>query len=240
MMSHLLENLDIEIFADGANLTDMIKKYNEMPLIKGFTTNPTLLRKAGVEDYAKFAKQVVELIPDRSLSFEVIADELDVMMAQAKEISSWGENVFVKIPVMNTQGMPTYRIIDALSSQEVKVNVTAVFTLGQVDQIERCLRPGVPAYISIFAGRIADSGVDPTDLMTYAPNLVAGTKIKIIWASPREILNIFQAEQCCCNIIPVADSLLNKLHLVGKNHRLFSQETVQMFYDDAKKAGYKI
>jgi len=240
MLSHLLENLDIEIFADGANLSDMIKKYNEMPWIKGFTTNPTLLRKAGVEDYEKFAKQVIELIPDRSISFEVIADELDIMVVQAKKISSWGENVFVKIPVMNTQGVPTYEVIDVLSKLGVKVNVTAVFTMEQVDAIDRCLRPGVPAYISIFAGRIADSGVDPTDLMTYAPNLVAGTQIKILWASPREVLNIFQAEACGCHIITVADSLLNKLSSVGKKHRQFSQETVQMFYDDAQKAGYTL
>jgi len=238
-MNKKLEQLKVKIFADGADRKSMLELY-ENPLIKGFTTNPTLMRKAGVRSYKSFAKGIAKAIPDRPLSFEVFADDFSEMEIQAREISSWGENIYVKIPVMNTKGENSYPLIRALTEDGVKVNVTAVLTQQQVKHVHHHLRAGTPAYLSIFAGRIADTGTDPVPLMKYAVKFLGGSQTELIWASPREVLNIFQADACGVHVITVSNALLKKLALVGKDHAVFSLDTVRMFYVDAQEAGYTL
>ena len=233
-------NLKVKLFADGADLAGMKEMYAN-PMIRGFTTNPTLMRKAGVQDYKAFAHQVIEAIPDRPISFEVFADEFDEMERQALDIASWGKNVSVKIPVTNTRKESAGPLIERLSKAGVALNVTAVTTLEQVRNITDRLASATPAIISVFAGRIADTGRDPIPLMAEAVNIMrAKPKAELIWASPRELLNIFQADSVGCHIITATNDILKKLSLVGKDLEQYSLETVQMFYKDAQAAGYKI
>lgn len=232
--------LKIKIFADGANFDD-IRKLNDHPLVQGFTTNPTLMREAGVQDYEAFAREVLAVITEKPISFEVFADDLDGMYAQARTIASWGRNVNVKIPVTNTQGVFTGPVIKRLSAEGVSLNVTAVFTLKQTAEILEALHPGTPSIISIFAGRIADAGRDPIPDMEAAAKLIhPHPGVDLLWASPREVLNIYQADAAGCDIITVTASLLKKLELYGKDLDEFSLETVKMFYRDATTAGYQI
>ncbi len=233
-------DLRVKIFADGADLPGIIKLYANS-LIKGFTTNPTLMRKAGVKDYADFARDVLQAVPDRPVSFEVFADEFGEMERQAREIAGWGPNVNVKIPVTNTKGTFCGPLIEQLSHAGIAVNVTAVMTLEQVSAIARCLAPDTPAIVSVFAGRIADTGRDPVPLMTEAVRILkARPKAELIWASPRELLNIFQADDIGCHIITVTHDVLGKLSLVGKDLAAYSLETVEMFHRDAQAAGFSI
>lgn len=236
-----LQTLKIKIFADGADLSGMKAMYAN-PLIKGFTTNPTLMKAAGVRDYKTFAAEVLTAIPDRPVSFEVFADDFSEMEQQAREIASWGRNVNVKIPVTNTKGAFAGPLIERLSKAGVVVNVTAVFTLDQVRRVAEALSPATPAIVSVFAGRVADSGIDPVPLMRDAAQLLRSERPKseLLWASPRELLNIFQADDCGCGIITVTNEVLKKLSLIGKNQDEYSLETVKMFYGDAQAAGYKI
>jgi transaldolase len=235
-----VEHLKIKIFADGADLKG-IKESATDPRIKGFTTNPTLMRAAGVTDYRAFALDVLRVVPDRPVSFEVFADDFPTMEAQAREIASWGENVYVKIPVTNTKGEFAGPLIAALSRANVKVNVTAVMTLEQIGRIGEAVAETTPAVVSVFAGRIADTGRDPVPLMAEGVRLLrARPKAELLWASPRELLNIFQANDIGCHVITVTNDLIKKLALVGKDLGIYSRETVAMFYKDAAAAGYSI
>ncbi len=235
-----LHALRIKIFADGADL-DGIIRMAQNPLIKGFTTNPTLMRKAGVGDYERFAREVLAAVPDRPVSLEVFADEFSEMIWQAKAIASWGPNVNVKIPVTNTRREFTGPVIRELSQSGIVVNVTAVLTVNQVRRIARCLAPGTPAIVSLFAGRVADTGVDPVPVMRAARKaLVERPRAELLWASPRELLNIVQADEIGCPIITATNDILAKLALLGKDLDEYSLETVKMFHRDAVAAGYKI
>ena len=236
----LINKLRVKIFADGADLDGIMKMYAN-PLIKGFTTNPTLMRKAGITDYEAFARKLLAAIPNRPVSLEVFADDFDEMERQAKVIASWGKNVNVKIPVTNTKREFSGALIRELSESGVAVNVTAITTLEQVSQVTECLAPGTPAIVSVFAGRIADTGVDPLPLMAEAVKILESKpKAELIWASPRELLNIFQADAIGCHIITVSHDILAKLSLVGKKLEDHSLDTVQMFHRDAAAAGYTI
>lgn len=233
-------DLKIKIFADGADLAG-IKAMAAKPWIKGFTTNPTLMRKAGVTDYKAFALEVLRAVPDRPVSFEVFADDFDDMEAQALEINSWGPNVNVKIPVTNTKRQFAGSLIRRLSEAGVRLNITAVLTLDQVRAITDHLSPDTPAIVSVFAGRIADTGTDPVPIMRQALAIMqTRPKAELLWASPRELLNIVQANEIGCHIITATNDILNKLSLLGKDHGDYSLETVQMFYRDASAAGYTI
>jgi len=235
-----VDKLGVKIFADGADFDGIMKMYAN-PLIRGFTTNPTLMRKAGVSDYEAFARKLLAAVPDRPVSLEVFADEFDEMERQARVIASWGGNVNVKIPVTNTRREFSGPLIRKLSAAGVALNVTAVFTLDQVRQVAECLAPDTPAIVSVFAGRIADSGMDPVPLMADAVNILkAKPRAELIWASPRELLNIIQADAIGCHIITVTNDILAKLGLVGKNQDDYSLETVQMFHRDAAAAGFAI
>jgi transaldolase len=235
-----IKNLKVKLFADGADLAGM-KEMAANPMIKGFTTNPTLMRKAGIVDYKAFARDVLQVIPDRPVSFEVFADDFGEMEAQAREIASWGKNVNVKIPVTNTKKQFAGPLVQRLSRAGVVVNVTALMTLDQVERITEALDPKTPAIISVFAGRIADTGVDPMPIMkTSVQVMQAKPKAELIWASPRELLNVFQADAIGCHIITATNDILKKLSLVGKDLDKYSLETVEMFYKDAKAAGYTI
>ena len=235
-----IKALKVKLFADGADLTGM-KEMAANPLIKGFTTNPTLMRQAGVTDYSAFAREVLKAIPDRPVSFEVFADDFGQMEAQALEIASWGANVNVKIPVTNTKKEFSGALIERLSKADVKLNVTAVMTLEQVKEITERLATKTPAIISVFAGRIADTGRDPMPIMAKAVQIMkAKPKAELIWASPRELLNVFQADSIGCHIITATNDILKKLSLVGKGLEKYSLETVEMFYKDAQAAGYMI
>jgi transaldolase len=235
-----LSELKIKIFADGADKEGMLEMYRN-PLIKGFTTNPTLLRKAGVSDYETFALDILKSIPDRPISFEVLSDEFNEMEIQAQKISAWGKNVYVKIPVTNTRRESSVKIIGRLSQTGVKVNVTAMLTLDQVRDVAQVLNGGGPAYVSVFAGRIADTGRDPMPLMAAAVEMLRlYPNIDLIWASPRELLNIFHADLIGCPIVTVTHDILKKLNLVGKDLHDYSLDTVKMFRDDALKAGYTL
>jgi transaldolase len=235
-----LADLGVEIFADGADL-DGIKAMYAKPWIRGFTTNPTLMRKAGVADYRRFAAQVLQVVPDRPVSFEVFADDFAEMERQAREIASWGPNVDVKIPVMNTRRESAGPLIQRLSRAGVQVNVTAVLTLQQVKAITASLAEDTRAIVSVFAGRIADTGVDPVPAMREALKILqARPRAKLLWASPRELLNVVQASDIGCHIITVTNELLAKLSLLGKDHDDYSLETVEMFRRDAVAAGYTI
>jgi transaldolase len=235
-----VERLTVKIFADGANLEGMAALARD-PRIAGFTTNPTLMRSAGITDYKAFAREVLAAIPDRSISFEVFSDDLDEMARQAREIASWGEQVYVKIPVSNTEGQSTGPLIKSLSRAGVKVNVTALMTLQQVKDVAANLAGGAPSYISVFAGRVADTGRDPVPLMAACVEaLRSQPQIELIWASPRELLNVFQADAIGCHIITVTHDVLKKLALVGKNLDEYSLDTVKMFRSDAVAAGFTL
>ena len=235
-----LSDLKIKLFADGANVAQILQA-NANPLIKGFTTNPTLMRSAGVSDYEGFARKVLESVTAKPISFEVFADEFCEMERQAHKIAGWGGNVYVKIPVTNTRRESSVELVRRLSHSGVKVNVTAVLTLDQVRAAAGALAGGAPAVISVFAGRIADTGRDPVPIMATAVELVRPTpNIELIWASPRELLNIFQADEVGCHIITATDSVLGKLGLVGKNLDDYSLETVVMFHTDAARSGYDL
>ena len=235
-----LKSLKIKIFADGADLQRMKAMYAN-PIVKGFTTNPTLMKIAGVADYVEFAKKVLAAIPDRPVSFEVFADEFDAMERQALEIASWGRNVNVKIPVTNTKGAFAGPLISALAKRGVQLNVTAIFTLDQVRSVAEALHVDTPAIVSVFAGRIADCGIDPVPLMAEAVRILkVRPKAELLWASPRELLNVLQADEVGCGIITATSDIIKKLSLLGKNQEEYSLETVKMFYDDARKAGFNI
>lgn len=235
-----MDNLQIKIFADGAELAGMLQFYRE-PYIKGFTTNPTLMHKAGIRDYAGFAREILAAIPDRPISFEVFSDEFDEMERQARAIASWGQNVYVKIPVTNTRREPAYRLIRRLSEAGVQVNVTALMTLAQVRDVVEAVKDGAPSNISVFAGRIADTGRDPVPLMAAAVALLQlAPRAELIWASPRELLNIYHADSVGCHIITVTHDVLKKLSLVGKNLDDYSLDTVRMFHTDAQRAGFAL
>ena len=235
-----VKQLKVKLFADGADLAGM-REMAANPMIKGFTTNPTLMRKAGIVDYKAFAADVLRIIPDRAVSFEVFADDFGQMEAQAREIASWGRNVNVKIPVTNTKREFAGALIERLSKAGVMINVTAVMTLDQVERITARLDPKTPAIISVFAGRIADTGVDPLPIMQKSVQIMkAKPKAELIWASPRELLNVFQADAVGCHIITATNDILKKLALVGKDLDQYSLETVEMFYKDARAAGFTI
>ena len=235
-----VSELRIKIFADGADKPAMMKLY-QSEYITGFTTNPTLMRKAGITDYEAFSRDIIASIPDRPLSFEVFADDMAEMERQARSIATWGENVYVKVPVTNTLGEPTYDLVSQLSRAGVKLNVTALMTLGQVRDVCRALEGGAPAYVSVFAGRMADTGRDPVPMMTEAVELLAKhPQIELIWASPRELLNIFQADEIGCHIITVTSDILSKLVLVGKDLGEYSLDTVKMFRADAVASGFTL
>jgi len=231
----------IRIFADGADAETMLRRHRE-GLVRGFTTNPTLMKKAGVRDYAAFAREVLSAIRDLPVSFEVFSDEFAEMERQALEIASWGENVNVKIPITDTRGASALAVVRSLLAQGVKLNVTAILTREQWKALREVLGPSDDVIVSIFAGRIADTGVDPVPLMAQAvEDFRALPKAKVLWASPREVLNVYQAEACGCHIITATDDLLAKLwRLRGKSLHELSLETVRMFHDDAQKAGFAL
>jgi transaldolase len=235
-----LSDLKVKIFADGADRAGMLDLYRN-PLIKGFTTNPTLMRTAGITDYEAFARDILKVIPDRPISLEVFSDDFAEMEVQARRIASWGETVYVKIPVTNTQGESSIPLIRALAKAGVKQNVTALMTLAQVRDVAAGLGSGPAACISVFAGRIADTGRDPVPMMAAAVQILAMyPHIELIWASPRELLNIFHADQVGCHIITVTHDVLKKLALVGKDLGDYSLDTVKMFRNDAIKAGFRL
>ena len=235
-----VEQLNIKIFADGANKEGMLEM-NAKPFIKGLTTNPTLMNKAGIRDYKSFALEILSEIKDKSISFEVFSDDFTDMERQAEEIASWGDNVYVKIPITNTKRETCYALVEKLASQKIKVNVTALMTVAQVRDVVTVLQPDVPSYISVFAGRIADTGRDPVPLMKEAVDLLKSSpSAELIWASPRELLNIFQADSIGCHIITVTNDILKKLSQVGYDLDEYSLDTVKMFYSDARAAGYTL
>ena len=234
-----LENYNIEIFADGASI-EGIRRAKENPLIKGFTTNPTLMRSSGVDDYKKFAQEALDIIDGSPISFEVFSDDLDEMYVQAKKISSFGRNISVKIPITNTKGYSTKKLVESLIKDEIVCNVTAMFTMKHVEEICSICDPDVEIILSIFAGRIADTGLDPIPIMKEAVNYTKNSNAKILWASPREALNIVQANEVGCSIITITEDLLNKTANFNKDLNQFSLETVEMFYNDALKSGFNI
>jgi transaldolase len=231
---------DLKVFADGADRAGILE-LRENPLIRGFTTNPTLMRSAGIDDYESFALDLVGLVGDRPISFEVFSDEESEMEVQAHKIGSWGDNVYVKIPITNTEGIDTGALLRRLSADGIKCNVTALMTVAQVQQTVTNLVPGVPAFVSVFAGRVADTGRDPVPLMREARRALDGTPdVELIWASPREILNIVQAAEIGCHVITVTHEILKKLPTLGRDLDEFSLDTVRMFHRDAEAAGYSL
>jgi transaldolase len=235
-----LSELKVKLFADGADRAQ-IQAAQANPMISGFTTNPTLMRVAGVKDYEAFAHEVLEIVTERPISFEVFADEFCEMERQAHKIARWAENVYVKIPVTNTRRQSSMELVHRLSHSGVKVNVTAILTLDQVRDASAALGGGAPGVVSVFAGRVADTGLDPVPLMAAAVELVSAyPNVELLWASPRELLNIFQANDIGCHIITATDSVLSKLKTVGKNLDDYSLETVLMFHTDAAKSGYQL
>lgn len=233
-------DLKIKLFADGAEKKSMLELYAN-PVIQGFTTNPTLMRKAGISDYQAFARDILSVISDRPISFEVFADDFDEMERQARIITTWGANVYVKIPVTNTLRESACPLIRKLSSAGIKLNVTAILTLCQVREVVDALAGGAPSDVSVFAGRIADTGVDPVPIMEEAVGMLAPhPQMELIWASPRELLNVFQADAIGCQIITATPDILKKLSLTGKDLGQYSLETVQMFADDAAKSGFTL
>ena len=235
-----ITDLKIKLFADGADKAGMLEMYRN-PAIRGFTTNPTLMRKAGIRDYEAFAREILAAIPDRPISFEVMVDEFSGMEDQARMIAGWAENVFVKIPVTNTRGESSAALVRRLSHDGIKVNVTALLPLDQVRTVTEALAGGAPANVSVFAGRIADTGRDPVPLMAAAVEaLRAAPNAELIWASPRELLNVFQADAVGCHIITATNDILKKLALVGKDLSAYSLDTVKMFYTDAVASGFTV
>ena len=230
----------IKLFADGADKQDILDMYKN-PRIDGFTTNPTLMRKAGITDYVTFAKEILDEITDKPVSFEVFADEYEEMEQQALKISKWGENVYVKIPVMNTKKIPSYELIRHLSLKGVKINITAIMTLEQVRLVSESVIGGPSCFVSVFAGRIADTGVDPVPLMRQALKILKiAPNAELLWASPREVFNVYQAKSIGCHIITATNDILKKLNMKAKDLTEFSQETVQMFHQDAQASGFKL
>jgi len=235
-----VDNLKIKLFADGANIDEILALYKN-PKIKGFTTNPTLMRKAGISDYISFAKEVLNQIKDRPISFEVFADDFDNMERQAEIINSWADNVYVKIPITNTKSESSLELVNKLSHAGIKLNITAIMTKDQVKGVHEALNQDVPSIVSVFAGRIADTGVDPVPFMKDCADIISSNKnAELLWASPRELLNVFQADACGSHIITATPDLLKKLELVEKDLQQYSLETVKMFHDDASNAGYTI
>jgi transaldolase len=235
-----VEDLKVKIFADGADKTSMLEMYQK-PFIKGLTTNPTLMNKAGIRDYRAFCKDILLSIKDKPLSFEVFSDDFKEMQRQAFEIASWADNVYVKIPITNTKSETCYALVKKLAKEKVKLNVTALMTLDQVSHVVESLDTSVPSYISIFAGRVADTGRDPLPMMTEALCRMKSNPLsELIWASPRELLNIFQADHIGCHVITVTNDILKKLSLVGYDLDKYSLDTVKMFYNDAVVAGFKL
>jgi transaldolase len=235
-----ISELKIKLFADGADKAQILQAQAN-PLIRGFTTNPTLMRAAGVKNYEEFAHEILKVVTDRPISFEVFADEFDEMERQAHKIAGWAKNVYVKIPVTNTRRESSMELVRRLALSGVKVNVTAILTLEQVRDTTAALAGGAPSVVSVFAGRIADTGQDPVPLMTQAVKTVSShSDIELLWASPRELLNIFQANDVGCHIITATDSVLSKLKTVGKDLDEYSLETVRMFYNDAAHSGYQL
>lgn len=235
-----LPPINIKLFADGADMDGIMEMYAN-PMIKGFTTNPTLMNKVGIKDYEEFGRKVLAAVPDRPVSLEVFADEFDEMEAQALEIASWGGNVNIKIPITNTKGDSSAALINKLSHAGVSLNITAILTIDQVREVTENLSPDTPAIVSVFAGRIADTGIDPMPVMKECVDILsAKPKAELLWASPRELLNIFQANEVGCHIITATNDVLKKLSLVGKDLAEYSLETVEMFYNDATSAGYSI
>jgi transaldolase len=232
-----VESLRVKIFADGADKAGMLEMARR-PYVRGFTTNPTLMRRAGIVDYAAFARDILASLPDRPISFEVLSDEFEEMERQAREIASWGSNVFVKIPVMNTRREPSYELIARLAAVGIPLNVTA---LEQVERVSAALGDGAPSFVSVFAGRIADTGRDPMPLMAAAVRTLSQHRSQaLLWASPRELLNLFHADAVGCHVITMTNDLLQKLPLVGRDLEQLSLETVEMFHGDARAAGYEI
>ena len=230
----------MKLFADGAERGEMLRMYRN-PLIRGFTTNPTLMRKAGITGYEAFARDVLTAIPDRPISLEVFSDEFGEMEQQALKIASWGDNVYVKIPVTNTRGESSSPLLRCLSKKNVRLNVTALLTLEQVGEVTEAMAACPSGYVSVFAGRIADTGRDPVPVMRRAVEILSNTPhLELIWASPRELLNVFQADQVGCHVITATNDILKKLELVGKDLSTYSLETVKMFRDDAIKAGFEL
>jgi len=235
-----IKDIKIKIFADGADLNS-IKELNRNLYISGFTTNPTLMKKGGVKDYKKFAFDMLKIVKDKPVSFEVFSDEINEMENQAREISSWGKNIYVKIPITNSKGIKTYKLVEKLSKDGIKCNVTAILLIEQVQEIYQVSDPNTDIIISIFAGRIADAGVDPTSTMREAVSLCKNKKkIQILWASSRELINILQANSTGCHIITVPHQILKKIDGMGKDLKQLSLETVKTFLSDAVSAGYNI
>ena len=235
-----LDILNIKLFADGADLKNIFE-LNNKSYIKGFTTNPTLMRQSGVSSYKSFASEIINSIGNKSISFEVLSDDFNEMERQGNEIASWGENVYVKIPISNCAGESTTRVIKKLVKQGCKLNITAIMTLDQIINIVNDLDSNIPSYISIFGGRIADTGRDPVETFEKARDAIVNlAKCEIIWASPRELLNIFQAEESGCDIITLTNDLLKKIPLIGKDLSEYSQDTVKMFVEDAIQSNLKL
>jgi len=235
-----IADLKVKLFADGAERLEMLRLYAN-PLIQGFTTNPTLMRKAGVADYEAFAREILALIPDRPVSFEVFSDDFMEMERQAHRIANWEGQVYVKIPVTNTRGESSVALIRRLARAGIRLNITALLTLKQVCEVSAALRDCPSAYVSVFAGRIADTGCDPVPIMAEAVHILQTySQLQLIWASPRELLNVFQADEVGCHVITATSDILKKLSLVGKDLTVYSVDTVKMFHDDAASAGYSI
>jgi len=238
--SPCLDRLMVKLFADGADKTEMLALYRNSH-IKGFTTNPTLMRQAGVSDYRAFAEDILDVIVDRPISFEIFADDEAEMERQAREIARWGRNVYVKVPVTDTRAASTARLVRRLASDGIQLNVTALMTLEQVEETALALADGAPAFVSVFAGRIADTGRDPVPLMREALQILAPfEQVELIWASPRELLNVFHADEIHCHIITVTSGILSKLGTVGKDLTDYSLDTVRMFHRDAVSAGFAL
>jgi len=235
-----LKDMGIKLFQDGAELDRMLDAWKR-GLVDGFTTNPTLMRKAGVSDYREFARKAIAAIPDLPISFEVFSDDFDTMEREAREIASWGGDTYVKIPITNTKGESTAPLIRKLSTEGFSLNVTAILTLDQVETVAAAAAAGARTIVSVFAGRIADTGVDPVPIMTKAAAILKNLpKTELLWASPREVLNIVHAQDCGCHIITATPDLIAKVPLFGKDLRQYSLETVKMFYEDAHAAGFKL
>jgi len=235
-----VDKLKIKIFADGADINQIKLFYND-PLIQGFTTNPTLMRNQGVEDYESFAKEILAIVNDKPISFEIFANDSNAIIKQAKYISSWAPNVYVKIPVTTTHGEFLGSAIKNLSNEGIKLNITAVFTIEQVKKVISSLNIETPAVVSIFSGRIADAGIDPVKyFIKCTENFKTNSNIEFLWASPRELYNLYHAEDAGADIITISQDLINKFKNIGKDLNIYSKETVEMFYNDAKEAGYKL
>jgi transaldolase len=235
-----LNKLKVKIFADGADKSTMLEMYAKSH-IHGLTTNPTLMRKSGITDYKKFCLDILQTIKDKPLSFEVFSDDFKEMKRQAMEIASWADNVYVKIPITNTKKETCYELVKTLSHEGVKLNVTALMTLDQVQNVVNHLNPDIASYISIFAGRVADTGRDPIPMMQEALSMMKVQPLsELIWASPRELLNLFQANDIGCHVITVTTDILKKLDLIGYDLEEYSLDTVKMFYNDSIVAGFKL